>query len=482
MDFLRHPAFLWLKKHEPSKLPRSNVVIQQRMLSGYNFEEYAEKLFPNAIKISFKSSAENRNLLSRTADAWESGAECVCQGMYKSDSFFCITDVLQAYRDGYTLTEIKSSNSVKSEHVTDLAFQRLILEACGFKIHKCQVLHANAGYQRNGEIDYRALTRFSDVTDKVEKVLKKTQEDMREALSVVTSDVHPSLDPLDASSNFFSDWLKIREELLPKLPYNSIYRLPKISYRVAKNLMAKNIKTIEDIQDDSLLSHGVAKYWRALTRKELHIDTVVLKQFLDTFEYPVYYLDYETCANPVPIWDKCSPYQQIPFQYSLHVKQSPNSEVEHYEYLHQETTCPVNELLLSLSKIIGPEGTILVWNQSFEKKRNDEMGIYEPEHKIFLEKVNNRVIDLIIPFRNDVISDPRFLGSNSIKDVVEILLPKYSYNDLKIKDGGSAASEWQRVTFNKEIDKDATYSNLKKYCKRDTEVMVKLHEELMKNI
>ena len=121
--------------------------------------------------------------------------------------------------------------------------QKLVLEASGFKIHKCQVLHANADYRRNGDIDYHALTRISDVTDKVEKILDKTEVDMSKALSVVISEVRPDLDPMHASSNFFSDWLKIREELEPRLPDNSIYKLPKISYRVAGNLIAKNIKT-----------------------------------------------------------------------------------------------------------------------------------------------------------------------------------------------------------------------------------------------
>ncbi len=154
-------------------------------------------------------------MITRTEDTWRSGAKCVVQGMHKFDNFYCITDVLEVNGDGFTLTEIKSSNLVKPQHITDLAFQKLVLEASGFKIHKCQVLHANADYRRNGDIDYHALTRISDVTDKVEKILDKTEVDMSKALSVVISEVRPDLDPMHASSNFFSDWLKIREELEP---------------------------------------------------------------------------------------------------------------------------------------------------------------------------------------------------------------------------------------------------------------------------
>mgnify|MGYP003962078885 FL=1 len=111
MDFLRHPALLWLKKHNPKKIPNLDVAIMQRMASGYAFEEYAERLFPEAIKIGFNSSEDYRTMLEQTALAWKNGANCVAQGMYKSGELTCITDVLEATGDGFTLTEIKSSNS-----------------------------------------------------------------------------------------------------------------------------------------------------------------------------------------------------------------------------------------------------------------------------------------------------------------------------------------------------------------------------------
>ena len=90
------PSFtLAEKKHDPSKIPPVDVATQQRMHSGYEFEEHAEKLFPDAIKIGFTSPVEYRTMLSRTADAWKNGAKCVAQGMYKSGELTCITDVLK---------------------------------------------------------------------------------------------------------------------------------------------------------------------------------------------------------------------------------------------------------------------------------------------------------------------------------------------------------------------------------------------------
>ena len=482
MDFLRHPALLWLKKHDPRKIPPPDAATQQRMASGYDFENYAERLFPEAVNVGFNSPEEYRTMLERTALAWKNGANCVAQGMYRSGELTCITDMLQATSDGFTLTEIKSSNSVKSEHVTDLAFQRLVLEAGGYDIHKCQVMHANPDYERSGDIDPSVLTKITDVTDQVEKILSKTKENAASAVRVMNLDSIPDVDPLLAAPSAFSDWLEIRKVLEPKLPDNSIYYLPKIGHKVAKNLIAQNTETIEKIQDPTLLTHGTAKYWKAHSFGKQHIDVIELSEFLRSIQYPVYYLDYETAANAVPIWDNTSPHQQVPFQYSLHIQRSPSARIEHFEYLHQDAGCPIDGLLETLSKQINSQGTVLVWNQSFEKKRNEEMARYSPMHASFLTSVNDRVIDLMDPFREDVIVDPAFLGSNSIKDVLPVLIPEFSYKDLEIKDGGSAASEWQRVTLTDAADKARVYTDLKKYCERDTEAMVLIHRELARLI
>lgn len=479
MDFLRHPALLWLKKNDPQKIPPLDTATQHRMASGYDFEEFAARLFPEAIKISFKSPEEYGTMLERTTLAWGNGAKCVAQGMYKSGELTCITDVLEATSDGFTLTEIKSSNSAKPEHVKDLAFQRIVLEANGYDIQKCQVMHANPDYERAGDIDPHVLTRITDVTDQVEKILTKTKENAASAVRVMNLDSIPDIDPLLAAPSAFADWLQIRKVLEPKLPDKSVYNLPKIGHRVAKNLIAQNIETIDKLQDPSLLSHGTAKYWKALSHGAQYIDIKKLQRFLRSIQYPIYYLDYETAASAVPLWQKTLPHQQVPFQYSLHVRRSPSSQNEHFDYLHQDTDCPIDDLLENLRKQISSQGTVLVWNQSFEKKRNEEMSHYSPEHASFLTSINDRVIDLMDPFREDVIMDPAFLGSNSIKDVLPVLIPEFSYGDLEIKDGGSAASEWQRVTLNEAADNARVYTNLKKYCERDTEAMVLIHEKLI---
>ena len=479
MLFLRHPAWLWLKKKNPDDLPPIPPSVQHRFDDGYEFEKYAEKLFPNAIKVGFNDADDYGTILSQTVDAWKNGARCVAQGMYNSGEVTCITDILEAVGDSYVLTEIKSSTAAKTDHELDLAFQKVILESAGFEIHQCRVAHVNSSYVRNGEIDLRKFVAFTDVTENVEKRLEKTKSNIDRALAVIRSEIIPDMDPSIAASNAFSEWLEIRKTLEPHLKVDSIYSLPKISSGVAKKLKKNNISMIRDIKDASLLSHGAAKYWRAFERKDRFINTSKLKKFLNEIAYPIYYLDYETSSSAVPVWDHTAPYQQVPFQYSVHIKKDLQSDVQPFGYLHKAKDNPMDGLLEKLRKDIGDSGSVIVWNKSFEMDRNTEMAKYAPEYQEFLSGINSRVIDLMDPFKDEAITDPAFKGSNSIKDVLPVMVPDYSYNDLKIKDGGTAASEWKTVTLRDGPNREKVYAELIKYCERDTEAMVLIHEKLI---
>jgi hypothetical protein len=141
----------------------------------------------------------------------------------------------------------------------------------------------------------------------------------------------------------------------------------------------------------------------------------------------------------------------------------------------------VNEWV-DVYKDIGDSGSVIVWNKSFEMDRNNEMAKYAPKYADFLSNINSRVIDLIDPFKDNMVTDPAFKGSNSIKDVLPVMVPGYSYIDLGIKDGSTAASDWKAVTLQDGPNKEKVYRDLIKYCERDTEAMVKIHEVIEEEI
>ena len=205
-----------------------------------------------------------------------------------------------------------------------------------------------------------------------------------------------------------------------------------------------------------------------------------MKAFLSEIAYPVYYFDYEASQSLIPPWDGTRPYQQVPFQYSLHILREPNSEMEHHEYLHKDASNPMPGLISSLKENVSDEGSILVWYESYEKSRNKEMAEMYPKSADFLNAFNDRIIDLMKPFSQDMVRDEAFLGSSSIKKVLPALVPELTYDNLGIQEGEAAARRWKEVTLGdvSKAEREKVYSDLTEYCKLDTLAMLEIHKKL----
>lgn len=480
MLFLRHPAWLWIKKHAKHLLPPVDPALQARFDEGHAFEPYAEALFPGLVRLGFSDFASYQALTDDTFQAWQNGASAVAQGRYEDGPITCISDIVSRDGDSFVLTEIKSGTSVKPEHTFDLAFQRVVLERAGYPIARCEVAYVNRDYVKAGEIEPQELVAITDITDAVAEQLDNTRARIDQALAVASSSDMPDPAPERARLKSYDEWLEIRDKLDPPLAPESIHRLPFINAKQVSDLIEAGITTIGAINDPSVLGKSTQRYLRARAHGARTIDRDTLAQFLGEIAYPVYYFDYETSQSLLPPWDGTRPYQQVPFQYSLHIQREPGGEIEHREYLHRDASNPMPALLERLREDVGDTGSVLVWYEGFEKSRNKEMAAAFPEYADFLNDLNARVIDLMKPFSNEVINDPAFKGSASIKAVLPALLPELSYADLDIQEGASAARLWKDVTLdNPEApEREKVYADLVAYCTRDTWAMVAIHEEL----
>ena len=484
MMYLKHPAWLWVKKHAKDLIPPVSPELQARFDEGNQFEPYAEALFPNLIRLGFNDFQSYLNLPFETQQAWDDGATVIAQGRYESGSITCISDVVRKDGTEYILTEIKSSTRKKEDHIYDLAFQRVVLEASGFPVKKCEIGHVNSNYVRNGEIDPKGLVAFTDVTEEVQKKLESTKARINQALAIANSPNIPDTGPELTRLGAYADWMEIRLQLTPPLPENSIHFLPSMNAKIATKLSENNINLINEITDRSLFNKNTKKYLRAVDHGTRTVDKTALNLFLNKIKFPVYYFDYETSGGLLPIWDGTRPYQQVPFQYSLHIQKEHGSEIEHKEYLHRNSENPMPKLLEALRKDVGDEGTILSWHASFEIQQNEAMAEMYPDYASFLNNMNQRMIDLKEPFADETVIDPGFKGSASIKDVLPVFKPELSYSDLDIQKGDAASRLWKEVTIEKPNSSNGNkvYSDLIDYCKRDTWAMVEIHRELEKMV
>ena len=214
-------------------------------------------------------------------------------------------------------------------------------------------------------------------------------------------------------------------------------------------------------------------------KNETSIDKEAIQEFVNKLNYPIYHLDFETFGLAIPVFNGSRPYQQIVFQYSLHIE-NKKGNLEHKEYLAEiEGEDPRTKFITQLIQDCGKKGDILVYNIGFERGKLFDLIEFSPEHKIAISKIVDRLKDLMIPFRDRMYYTPSMHGSYSIKKVLPALVPNLSYKDLNINEGSTASNTFSQIV-NGTFDGDLiqTRKDLLAYCKLDTFAMVKILEVL----
>ena len=212
-----------------------------------------------------------------------------------------------------------------------------------------------------------------------------------------------------------------------------------------------------------------------------HIDSEKISGFLNTLSYPVYHLDFETYQTPIPEYDGMRPYEQIPFQYSLHIE-NENGDLEHKEFLVKEGTDPRRELVERLISDIPENACVLAYNMSFEKSVIKRLAEHFCDLSEHLLNIRDNIQDLMISFKEQYYYTEAMQGSYSIKYVIPALFPNDSdldYHNLEgIHHGGEASAAFANMTKLSTDEIEKTRQNLLKYCGLDTYAMVKVLEKL----
>jgi len=479
--FLKHPAWLWLKKHRKEILPEPSPALQARFYEGHLFESYAEQLFDDVTSLGFANYQDYLSLPRRTRAALEAGAHVITQGRFEAGPITCIVDLLRRVDDtAFDLFEIKSSTGVKEEHLYDLAFQRVVLEDAGFKLRKISVLHVDKSYVRAGAIDAKALTALADITDQVNELTDTTRRHIARAVDTIDASTMPDPSPRFARLGAYQEWLEIYERLSGPLPADSIYRLPQANGKVITELEQAGLGSLMELHNFEKLNTAQRRFVEALQDGRRRVDRERIAGFLGGLRYPLTFLDYETSQSLIPPFDGTRPYQQLPFQYSLHIQETPDGPIQHRGYLHHDKTHPVPHLLQRLMADLPRRGSVLVWYQGFEKTRNAEMAEMVPEHAAFFDALNARVVDLMEPFKHGWVIDKDFGGSNSIKKVLPVLVPDLSYDQLDIQEGETASRLWKQVVIDGQHAETAAkiFRELDRYCALDTWAMVRIYQVL----
>ena len=189
-------------------------------------------------------------------------------------------------------------------------------------------------------------------------------------------------------------------------------------------------------------------------------------------------------TSALPIFDNSRPYQQLVFQYSLHLK-NISGDLMHREFLAEASPSidPRIDFVKQLINDFGDSGDILVYNIGFERGKLYDLIEVFPQLEKQINAIIDRLKDLMVPFQQKWYYTPEMKGSYSIKAVLPALVPELSYKNLEIKEGGTASNTFTQMVLGEfKGDIIQTRNDLLAYCKMDTYAMVRILEKLYNSL
>lgn len=457
---------LWFSIHQPEKL----VIDQNRQFvfdQGTSVGIAAQQLFPSAQLVSPKLSffdklSTTNSLLNQSMSMFE--------GAFKWNQCFCIVDALIFIEDGWDLIEVKSATSVKPIHFHDVGFQYFVLNQLGIPIRNAYVCHIDTSYQRLGNLDYNKLFKRQIVTNEIINLMPTIKKNIHEFLPVFNMTqfdmpIGPHcLSPYECSA---------KHDCWSGIPENSIFDLADISMQKKFLHYFQDRMLIQDFSTDEFSKFKQRQQISCDIEGLDFIDSEKIQTFLSAIQMPVSYLDFEAFQSAIPPFSKTSPYDQIPFQFSLHID---DSSLEHYFYIAPPNCDPRETLLTSLQELIPSTGSIVVYNKQYEILILNKLKEHVSKSQSFIDDLISRLIDLEDPFKKKHIYLRAMKGKTSIKSVLPALCPSFSYDHLAISSGKSVNAMYHQLD-DSSLNKCA-YASLLDYGRLDTYAMFLILKQL----
>jgi hypothetical protein len=460
---------LWVSVNDGKRLPKPDFSTRHVLDEGQKVGRMAKRCFPGGIDIPTGSVSENLKL---TKEALSQGRTLFEAGfIYKS--IYCRVDILKPnWNDTWDIVEVKSSTSVKKdEHLADVAFQRHTCLMAGLQIAHCYVMHINKEFVRDGEIYPESFFEIEDVTALLPDYLAGIEERIENMLKC--------LDGEEPGSE-----LGRRCEIPRECPLSCECRSALPDHHVmtlywggtlSEKLLRQGVLSIADIPEEERLNGKQEIQRECVVSGRPYCNRAEIKGFLKQLEYPLHFLDFETFRMAVPIYDGTRPYQQITFQFSLHVCTHDGDDGKHYSYLADGQDDPRPGLLAELRERLEPSGSIVAYNKTFEEERLNESAAAFPSEKWWIESAVTRFMDLAAPFKGFLYYHPQQYGSWSQKKVLPALTG-ISYEGLDIGDGETASLKYVDSVFGNlpESARAKIRADLETYCGQDTRGMVEI--------
>ena len=468
---------LWYDYHERDLAAEPDDTLQAIFETGHEVGELACKRYPGGHFVAQDhwhipdALAETRKVLK------EDTAPALFEAAFIHEGLLARADIIERLPGGgWRLIEVKSTTRLKDVFVLDAAFQLCVLRGAGLDVRDAAVMTLDRSYVYDGErLDLDALFKLHDVLEQAEAFFDTVGGRAREMQALIAEAAPPDVAPGDHCFTpygcpYYAHCTRDRVN-----PDHGIGELPWLRANRRAQLEDAGIEEIRDIPDEFPLTRLQRVVRRAVREQDavIHGD---ISEKLAGLAPPVRYLDFETFAPAIPRFAGTSPYDPIPFLFSVHTERD-NGAATHVDYLHEREDDPRPHIVERLIDAVGAEGSICTYSH-YERTVLEALAEALPDRAEELAAVSARLFDLLPVVRNSWYH-PEFRGSFSIKSVLPVLVPGMDYGDLAVPDGQTASARYvQALRSADRRERRRTFADLRAYCERDTLAMVRLRQAL----
>ncbi len=470
---------LYLNKYHKNLRDEISAAQEAIFSRGTAVGELAQDLYPGGVDASPEDYYNFQASVRKTAEYIAKGEEIIYEAAFQFDGVLAALDILVKKEGHWHAYEVKSSTSVSSTYELDASLQYFVISNSGLSLKSISIIHLNNQYVRQGNLNIEELFTVADITEVVLNLQETVQTKIPELKKILKLTDMPNIQiGKHCNTPYTCDFQSHCWKHLPE--ERSVFTLSNARGKDWE-LYNEGVYSLEDVPTDYPLNEKQRMQVSGYKTGKIHINKKGIKDFLSTIKHPMYFFDFETIMPAVPMWDNSKPYQQIPFQYSMHYQGVAGGTLEHYEFLAEIEAAkdPRIAMIEQLIKETQRPGDIWVYNIGFERARLTEIARDLPKYNDAALAIADRLRDLMKPFQQKLYYTPDMDGRYSIKKVLPALVPEMNYDALEIQEGGTASATFESMisgTFKGDVL--TTRRHLLEYCKMDTFAMVKILEKL----
>lgn len=468
------PRRLWLEIHHP-ELAATGPAAQARFAEGNEVGSLARRLYdPKAKGVEVEvRTAGVAHALAISQDLLLTRRHPLFEAGFQGDGARAFADVLLPTRKAglraWHLVEVKSATSVKDHHRDDVAVQAFAARAAGVPLARLSLAYIDSGWTYKGHDDYAGLLAEEDLTveslgrtEEVREWVAKAQRVARQAQPPSVTTGAQCQRPYECR---FLDHCRASE---PQAEHPVEWLRGKWSGPLADHIASNGILELRDLPDNLLTARQRRVKQATLTGRR-HFDREGARGVLSPVRLPALFLDFETVSFAVPRWRGTRPYQQIPFQFSLH-RWSRSGLLTDRSFIDLSGEDPSRRLAEQLITACGTAGPIFVYNAGFERACIQGLAERFKPLSPALNALDARLVDLL-PVARDHFYHPSQQGSWSLKAVLPPLARQLRHTNLSgIQDGGMAMLAYREAIAHSTTAarKAEIERQLLEYCHLDT--------------